>query len=108
MQPPPPTPPWEIVGLKEIAQRLGVKQQTAAAWRHRNLLPPPEGTVSGAPAWRWETIERWALQTGRFGAVAEFVLDDTTAYRVWDGQQMVVKLGAVVRAVSAPFPHQHP
>lgn len=104
----PPMAPLDIVGLKEIAERLNVKQQTAAAWKHRNLLPPPEGTVSGAPAWRWETIENWALQTGRFGAVAEFVANDIPAFRVWDGHPAVVKVGTVVRAVSAPFPHQYP
>jgi hypothetical protein len=38
-------PELDIVGVKEIAERLGVKPQTAAAWRHRGLLPPPEGTV---------------------------------------------------------------
>lgn len=47
------------MGLKEIADRLNVKQQTAAAWKHRGLLPEPEGTVSGMPAWRWSTEFRF-------------------------------------------------
>lgn len=104
----PPPARLDIVGLKEIAERLGVKQQTAAAWRHRGLLPPEEGTVSGAPAWRWETIEQWALRTGRFGAIAEFVVDDTPAIRVMDGWPVIVKVGVAVRAVSTSFPHQLP
>ena len=57
--------PLRIVGIKEIAERLGVAQQTAAVWRFRGLLPEPEGYVSGMPAWRWVTIWRWARRTGR-------------------------------------------
>jgi hypothetical protein len=98
----------DIVGLKEIAQRLGVKQQTAAAWRYRGLLPPEEGTVSGAPAWTWATIEGWAKATGRLGGVAEFVADKTTGIRVLDGAPVEIMAGVVVRQVSPPFPHQLP
>lgn len=94
----------DIVGLKEIAERLGVKQQTAAAWRHRGLLPPPEGRVSGAPAWQWQTIEAWALTTGRFGGVAEFVADSTPGIRVLDGVAVQIGPGVVVQQVSQPFP----
>lgn len=53
------------VGLAEIAERLGVRRQTANAWRHRGLLPEPRWTVSGAPAWNWSDVEVWALTTGR-------------------------------------------
>lgn len=42
--------PLRIVGIKEIAERLGVRQQTAAMWNWRGLLPKPEGLVSGHPA----------------------------------------------------------
>jgi hypothetical protein len=94
----------DIVGVKEMAERLGVKQQTAAAWRHRGLLPPPEGTVSGAPAWTWATIERWAMETGRFGGVAEFVAERTSGWRLIDGAAVEIMAGVVVRQVSAPFP----
>jgi hypothetical protein len=94
----------DIVGLKEIAGRLGVKQQTAAAWKHRGLLPPPEGTVSGAPAWQWQTIERWAVHTGRFGGVAEFVANRTLAFRVLDFSRVEIGAGVVVRQVSQSFP----
>jgi hypothetical protein len=94
----------DIVGLKEIAERLGVKQQTAAAWRHRGVLPPPEGTVSGAPAWQWQTIEQWAKATGRLGGVAEFVAAETRGWRVIDGAEVAIGAGVVVRQVSKPFP----
>jgi hypothetical protein len=95
----------DIVGVKEIAERLGVKPQTAAAWRHRGLLPPAEGTVSGAPAWQWQTIERWAIATGRFGGMAEFVADTTAGIRVLDGAPVQIGAGVVVRQASQPFPH---
>ena len=53
------------VGVSEIAQRLQVKQQTAAMWRYRKLLPEPRWTVSGQPAWDWPAIQEWAKETGR-------------------------------------------
>jgi hypothetical protein len=53
------------VGVAEIAERLGVKQQTAAMWRYRDLLPDPRWEVSRLPAWNWPEVERWAIQTGR-------------------------------------------
>jgi hypothetical protein len=53
------------VGLAEIAERLGVKRQTAGAWRTRRLLPPPRWTVSGQPTWNWPDIEQWARSTAR-------------------------------------------
>lgn len=94
----------DIVGLKEIAVRMGVKQQTAAAWRHRGLLPAPEGTVSGAPAWQWQTIEEWGVRTGRVGGVAEFVAESTLAFRVVDFSRVQIGAGIVVRQVSQAFP----
>lgn len=57
--------PTEPVGLADIALRLGVEPQTARNWRTRGVLPPPEWTVSGSPAWSWSTIEAWARETGR-------------------------------------------
>jgi len=53
------------VGVADIAQRLGVKQQTAAVWKKRRLLPEPRWTVSGQPAWNWPDIFDWADRTGR-------------------------------------------
>lgn len=53
------------VGMLEIAQRLGVKQQTVAMWKLRKLLPEPTWTVSGNPAWDWPDIEEWARRTRR-------------------------------------------
>lgn len=53
------------VGLLEIAERLGVKRQTARMWRQRGVLPAPRWLVSGLPAWDWPDIARWARETGR-------------------------------------------
>jgi hypothetical protein len=97
----------DIVGIKEIAERLGRKPQTVALWRHRQLLPGEEGTVSGAPAWHWETIARWAASTGRVDAVAEFV-EPTSGWRVFDGAPVEIQAGAVVRELSASFPAELP
>ncbi len=53
------------VGIVEIADRLGVERETVDKWRTRDLLPEPEWTVGGRPAWDWRTIEAWARETGR-------------------------------------------
>ncbi len=53
------------VGAAEIAARLRVKAQTVHTWRQRGLLPAPQWTVSGQPAWDWLEIEEWAKRTGR-------------------------------------------
>ena len=106
--------PWailsrmDVVGLKDIAERLNVKQQTAAAWKHRGLLPEPEWIVSGMPAWSWETIAYWAARTGRAGAVAEFTTDVAPAWRVLDAAEVRIPAGVVVRQASPPFPLQLP
>lgn len=55
----------EPVGLKEIAERLGVKRQTAGVWRMRGVLPDEAGKVSDVPWWDWADIKRWAAKTGR-------------------------------------------
>ena len=100
-------PTGDIVGIKEIAERLGRKPQTAALWRHRGLLPPEEGIVSGAPAWHWGTIARWAAKTGRVDAAAEFVAS-TPGWRVVDAAEVRIEPGAVVRQLSAAFPAELP
>jgi hypothetical protein len=62
------TPEDTPVGLTEIADRLGVRLQSAQNWRQRPAtgFPPPRWTVGGGPAWSWlRDIEPWARETGR-------------------------------------------
>jgi hypothetical protein len=64
-----------IVGQKEIAEQLRVAPNTVHQWGKRGLLPAPEGTVGGDPAWHLSTIEAWARQTGRVPGLREAILD---------------------------------
>jgi hypothetical protein len=61
------TPEWsDIVGLSEIAERLGVEKDTPDVWRRRGLLPEPRAVISGTPLWDWDRdIVPWATATGR-------------------------------------------
>lgn len=54
------------VGIKEIADRLGVKRRTVDQWLQRDLrFPEPRWKVGGRPAWEWEDVEHWVLNTDR-------------------------------------------
>lgn len=53
------------VGIREIAERLGVQRRTIDQWRIRGRMPAPDWMVGGRPAWAWETIRSWAATTGR-------------------------------------------
>ncbi len=60
----------DVVGTREIAERLGVKLATVYMWRQRKEdfripMPEPRGTVSGVPWWSWRDVEKWARKTGR-------------------------------------------
>lgn len=56
---------WPLGGA-EIAALLDVSPRTVHAWSWRGLLPPPDfPAVNGHPAWRNDTIESWAIATGR-------------------------------------------
>jgi predicted DNA-binding transcriptional regulator AlpA len=54
-----------MLGLKEIAVRLDKTRSTVDGWRHRGLLPEPDATIGGRPAWKEITIDKWALTKGR-------------------------------------------
>lgn len=62
----------DVVGEREIAERLAVKADTVAHWHHRSRrgqsprgFPPARWSVSGLPAWYWPDIAEWAVSTGR-------------------------------------------
>lgn len=55
----------ELVGLAEIAERLGRSRSVVDQWKWRHRLPEPACEVGGRPAWDWATIEAWARETDR-------------------------------------------
>lgn len=54
-----------VVGLAEIAERLGATRTSVDQWRHKGILPEPSWTIGGRPAWDWRKIAKWARSTGR-------------------------------------------
>lgn len=64
----------EIVGEKEIAGMLAVKENTVHQWRARGIMPQPDGLVSGNPAWHWSTVRKWAEATGRVPSLRDQIL----------------------------------
>jgi hypothetical protein len=64
----------DVVGAKEIAERLGIPENTVHMWRKRGLLPNAEGVVSGMPAWRWTTIKNWLQSHGDVSGLRRQVL----------------------------------
>lgn len=63
----------DVVGIMEIAARLGVSHQTVKQWSAAGLLPEPRWRVSGRPAFDWEEIQEWAEKTGRLsGSLLRF------------------------------------
>ncbi len=66
----------EVVGVLEIAQRLGVSRAVVSRWvdrhwpmtGHDEVTPHVLGTVSGQLAFRWSDVERWARWSGRLPA----------------------------------------
>jgi predicted DNA-binding transcriptional regulator AlpA len=48
-----------LVGVPEIAQRVGVTPTTVYRWRERADLPAPLEQLSSGPVWDWADIDRW-------------------------------------------------
>lgn len=58
----------DLVSTNEIAERFGVRPATVHMWRQRDIdFPEPEWQLKIGPVWHWETIQRWGIQTRRFG-----------------------------------------
>lgn len=57
---------YQVLGLMEVAELLGVDKRTPHAWNYRGLLPEADHpAVNGSMAWERSTIVRWAAATGR-------------------------------------------
>lgn len=48
-----------IVGMAEIAERLGASTQAVWNWSQREDFPAPAGRVSNRPFWDWDKVEKW-------------------------------------------------
>ena len=53
------------LGRSEVADLLGVRAATVGQWITRDLMPAPDGRISGSPVWHRETVTAWATETGR-------------------------------------------
>lgn len=47
------------VGLADLPALLGVSEQTPREWRHRGVLPDPDGTLGRSPWWWRSRIVAW-------------------------------------------------
>ncbi len=56
---------YDLVGLTDLPELLGIARQTARQWRTRGVPPEPQAVVSGSPVWERRTIIDWALETRR-------------------------------------------
>jgi hypothetical protein len=56
----------DLVGVAEIAQRLGVTVHAVHKWRTRDLgFPEPVARLQQAMVWAWPDVAQWAIASGR-------------------------------------------
>ncbi len=70
----------DLVGVDDIASRLGVQPRIAANWYATRALPDPDYRWEAGDAWMWGTIERWTHGRGR--AVSPIVRRRSESVRV--------------------------
>jgi predicted DNA-binding transcriptional regulator AlpA len=51
-----------LVGVPEIARRLGVDQSTVYRWRERPDFPSPLEQLASGSVWDWADIEQWSRE----------------------------------------------
>ena len=51
----------QLMGIREIADRLGKTRKSVASLHHRGKLPPHDDTIGGGrtKVWNKDTIEEW-------------------------------------------------
>jgi predicted DNA-binding transcriptional regulator AlpA len=55
----------ELVIAVDIAKRLGITPQRVNVLASAPGFPKALGKLGRSSVWRWSSIERWALDTGR-------------------------------------------
>ena len=56
----------DLVGIGEIAERVGVKSQAVTNWQHRHEdFPEPLVKLSCGPVFEWKEVVQWLEATGR-------------------------------------------
>jgi predicted DNA-binding transcriptional regulator AlpA len=55
----------DLVGLKEIAEMLGVSKQRAGQLAELVAFPRPLGEISAGRVWKRADVEAWARREGR-------------------------------------------
>jgi prophage regulatory protein len=53
----------DVVGVAEIAKRLGKSDRTVRRWLNRPDFPPPIAHLAIGRVWEWHEIEAWAQRT---------------------------------------------
>ncbi len=58
--------PLDIMGIQEIADRIGKPAQHVAVMHNRDRLPPHDAEINGGrtKVWRRWTIEKWIHNGG--------------------------------------------
>lgn len=54
----------DLVGVAEIADRLGWDKRRVSTYVARGTFPEPVARLAMGQVWRWEDVERVALQRG--------------------------------------------
>lgn len=53
-----------LVGVREIADRLGWDPRRVSTYVARGVMPEPIARLAMGQVWRWEDVERTAIDKG--------------------------------------------